>query len=140
MKKISVVMFAVGMMALMSSMPAMAQWANMTFTTSSSFYAGDAKLPAGTYTIRQMQDDPNSYTLQNSAGTHTVLLERRQSSKASTGKTDILFNKYFTTDCLETLETSAGTSVDFPSPAAENLAARRALLECIVFQRDNSAG
>jgi hypothetical protein len=125
MKKISVVMFAVGMMALMSCMPAMAQWAKVTFTMSSSFYAGDAKLPAGTYTIRQMQDDPNSYTLQNTAGTHTVLLEGRQSSKASTGKTEILFNKYGTTDCLETVETSGGTSVDFPSPAAEKVAAKK---------------
>jgi hypothetical protein len=28
----------------------------VTFTMSSSFYAAGAKLPAGTYTLRQMQD------------------------------------------------------------------------------------
>jgi hypothetical protein len=125
MKKISVMMFAVGVMALMSCMPAMAQWAKVTFTMSSSFYAGDAKLPAGTYTIRQMQDDPNSYTLENSSGTHTVVMEGRQSSKASSGKTDVLFNRYGTTDYLETVETSQGTSVDFPSPAAEKVASKK---------------
>ncbi len=125
MKKISVVMFAVGMITLMSCMPAMAQWPKVTFTMSSSFYAGDAKLPAGTYTIRQMQDDASAYTLENTSGTHTVLLEGRQSSKASSGKTEILFNKYGTTDYLETVETSGGTSMDFSSPAAEKLAAKK---------------
>jgi len=125
MKKITLAIFAVGMMALMSSVPAMAQWTKVTFTMSSSFYAGDAKLPAGTYTIRQMQDDPNSYTLQNTSGTHTVLLEGRQSSKASSGKTDIIFNKYGTMDYLATVETSSGSSMDFPSPAAEKLAAKK---------------
>lgn len=51
----------------------------------SSFYAGNAKLPAGTYTLRQMQDVPDAFNLQNSSGRHTVLLEGRPSSKTTIG-------------------------------------------------------
>jgi len=125
MKKITLATIAVGTMVLMSSLPAMAQWPKVTFTTTSSFYAGNAKMPAGTYTLRQEQDDPNAYTLQNSSGSHTVIIEGRPSSKASTGKTEVLFNRYGTTDYLETVETSTGNSVDLMSPVSEKLASKK---------------
>jgi hypothetical protein len=73
MKKISMFAFAVGIIALMSCLPAMAQ-VKVTFTMSSSFYAGGAKLPPGTYILRQSQDDADVFSLENAAGTHSVLL------------------------------------------------------------------
>ena len=124
MKKISMFAFAVGIIALMNCLPAIAQ-IKVTFTMSSSFYAGSAKLTPGTYTLRQMQDDPDAFSLQNTAGTHTVLLEGRQSTKTTTGNPVILFNKYDGVDYLEGVETSTGTSVDINTGIAEKIAAKK---------------
>jgi hypothetical protein len=124
MKKISMFAFAVAITALMNCLPAMAQL-KITFTMSSSFYAGSAKLPSGTYTLRQMQDDTNAFSLQNSAGTHTVLLEGRPSTKTTTGSPVILFNKYDGVDYLEGVETANGTSVDIETGVAEKIAAKK---------------
>jgi hypothetical protein len=123
MKKIRVVTFAAGAITLMACLPAMAQ-VKVTFAMTSSFYAGNAKLPAGTYTLRQMEDDPNAFNLQNSSGSHTVLLEGRPSTKTTTGNPVILFNKYGTMDYLEGVETSTGNSVDIETSKAEKIAAK----------------
>ena len=73
-----------GMMMLMGGLPAFAQIA-YNFHMSSSFYAGNAKVPAGTYTLRQSSEDPSVFSLQNTSGSHSILLETRSSSKASKG-------------------------------------------------------
>jgi hypothetical protein len=125
MKKIDVFRFAACLVTLMGSLPAMAQVVHVDFTMSSSFYAGNAKLPAGTYTLKQMPDESTFYDLQNSAGTHSVMLEARPSSKTSSGKPEIVFNRYGTTEFIEGVETSNGTSVDFISGAPEKLAAKK---------------
>jgi hypothetical protein len=124
MKKINVLRFAAALTILMACSPAIAQ-VKVTFTMSSSFYGGNAKLPPGTYTLRQMQDEPNLFTLENSTGTHSVMLEGRQSSKTTTGNPKILFNRYGQTDYLEAVETSNGNSVDIESSVAEKLAAKK---------------
>jgi hypothetical protein len=124
MKKIRLFTLAVGVITLMACLPAMAQ-VKVTFAMTSSFYAGNAKLPAGTYTLRQMQDDPNAFNLQNSSGSHTVILEGRPSTKTTTGNPVILFNRYDTTDYLEGVETSTGNSIDISPGVAEKLAAKK---------------
>ena len=124
MKKMGVLVCLTGMMMLIGGLRASAQTA-FNFQMSSSFYAGNAKMPAGSYTLRQSDDDANMFTLQNKAGTHTVVLEGRQSSKASKGKPEILFNRYGTTDYLEAVETSTGNSIDISGGAAEKLAAKK---------------
>ena len=68
MRKINKLTFAAGVMTLMSCLPSMAQGFSVTFTTTFGFYAGRAKLPAGTYTLRAQPDDPNIFELQNGAG------------------------------------------------------------------------
>jgi hypothetical protein len=124
MKKINVLMFVAGVITLMSCLPAMAQ-VKVTFTTSFGFYAGGAKLPAGTYTLRQQQDDPNTFELQNGAGTHSALIEGRSSSKSSKGNPEVVFNRYGTTECLEGVLTSTGNSVDLETGPAEKIAAKK---------------
>jgi hypothetical protein len=124
-KKTSVLVGLTAIMALSGGLRASAQ-TTFDFQMSTSFYAGNAKMPAGTYTIRQMDEDANIYTLQNGQGTHSVVLEGRQSSKASKGKPEILFNRYGTTDYLEAVETSTGSSIDIEGGAAEKLAAKKA--------------
>jgi hypothetical protein len=125
MKKMGVLIGLTAMMVVSGGLRASAQ-TSFNFHMSSSFYAGNAKMPAGTYTLRQSDDDANLYSLQNSAGTHSVILEARQSSKASKGKPEVLFNKYGTTDYLEGVETSTGGSIDIIGGAAEKLAAKKA--------------
>ena len=125
MKKIMILTFAVGIVTLMGSLQAIAQGVQATFTMPSSFYAGSAKLPAGTYTLRQMQDDTNAFILRNSAGTHSVVLEGRPSTKASKGGTEILFNRYADAEYLEGVETANGTSVDIETGIAEKIAAKK---------------
>ena len=124
MKKLTVFALAASITALVSSLPAMAQ-TKVTFNMPSSFYAGNAKLPAGTYELRQMQGEPDAQILQNKAGTHTVMLDSRPSTKTSSEKPELLFNRYGNTDYLEGLSTSNGTSIDFPVSTAEKVAAKK---------------
>jgi hypothetical protein len=125
MRKIIRLTFAAGVITLMTSLPSMAQALKVTFNTTFGFYAGGAKLPAGTYTLRATQDDPSIFELQNSAGTHSVMLEGRSSTKTSTGNPQIVFNKYGTTEYLESVLTSTGNSVDIETGPAEKLAAKK---------------
>jgi hypothetical protein len=124
MKKMGVLVGLTGMMMLIGGLRASAQ-TSYNFHMSSSFYAGNAKMPAGTYTLRQTDDDPSLFMLQNSAGTHSVVLAARQSTKATKGKPEVLFNRYGTTDYLEAVETSTGSSIDILGDAAEKLAAKK---------------
>jgi hypothetical protein len=116
--------FAAGVITLMSCLPCLAQNIKVTFTTSFNFYAGGAKLPAGTYTIRQQQGDPNIFEVQNAAGTHSVLVEGRQSSKTTSGSPQVTFNRYGTTEYLEGVVTANANSVDLDTGVAEKVAAK----------------
>ncbi len=124
MRKPGVVVILTAVFALLASFPAFAQ-NSFKFQMSSSFYAGNAKLPAGSYVITQMSGSPNLYSLDNTAGSHSVVLETRPSSKASKTKPEIVFNKYGDTDYLERVETSEGTSFDIMPGSAEKLAAKK---------------
>jgi hypothetical protein len=124
MKKTAVLIASLGITILMGGAPSFAQ-TSFSFKMASSFYAGSAKMPAGTYTLRQSGDDTSAYILQNSTGSHSVFLQGRSSSKASKGKPEVLFNKYGTTDYLEGVETSTGTSFDIEPGVAEKIAAKK---------------
>jgi hypothetical protein len=125
MKKSAVLIALVGMMTLMGGSPLFAQTVSYNFHAPAAFYAGNAKMPAGSYVLRQSSDDPQMWELQNKSGSHSVLLEARQSSKASKGKPEVLFNKYGGTDYLEGIETSTGNSIDIQVGAAEKMAAKK---------------
>jgi hypothetical protein len=103
----------------------MAQSLKVTFTTPFGFYAGGAKLPPGTYTVRQQEDDPNLFEIQNAAGTHSVLVGGRQSSKTISGSPQVTFNRYGTTEYLEGVVTANANSVDLETGVAEKAAAKK---------------
>jgi hypothetical protein len=111
---------------LPSSFTALAQAPGFGFKMASSFYAGNAKMPAGTYTLRPIEGEEHMFQLQNSSGSHAVIVETRPSSKASTGGSKVLFNRYDKTDYLEGVETSSGNSIDIMPSAAERIAAKKA--------------
>ena len=124
MKKSVVLVALVGMMMLMGGVPSFAQTA-YNFHMASSFYAGNAKMPAGNYTLRQTGDGTQLFELSNNAGTHSVILETRSSSKTSKGRPEVLFNTYGGMDYLDAVETSTGNSIDIIPQAAEKLAAKK---------------
>ncbi len=125
MRKINMLKLAAGVITLMSCLPCMAQSLKVTFTTAFSFYAGGAKLPPGTYTLRAQEDDPSIFEVQNASGTHSVLIEGRPSSKTASGSPQVVFNRYGTAEYLEGVLTSAGNSVDIETGVAEKVAAKK---------------
>lgn len=125
MRTLTRIKFAAVVLTVLSCLLSMAQsMFKVTFTTTFSFYAGSAKLPPGVYTLRSAQGEEGIYNLQNSSGTHTVMLEGRQSAKTTSGGPEVLFNKYGTTDYLEGVETSTGNSIDIGTGIAEKIAAK----------------
>jgi hypothetical protein len=125
MKKSVVFVALIGMTMLLGGLSSFAQAVAYNFHAPATFYAGNAKMPAGNYTLRQTGDDASMFELTNKAGTHSVMLETRQSSKTSKGRPEVLFNTYGGTDYLEAVETSDGTSIDIIPQAAEKLAAKK---------------
>jgi hypothetical protein len=124
-KKSAVFVALIGMTMLLGGLSSFAQATAYNFHAPASFYAGNAKMPAGNYTLRQSGDEPSLFELSNTAGSHSVILETRPSSKTSKGKPEVLFNKYGGTDYLEAVETSDGSSIDIIPSAAEKQAAKK---------------
>jgi hypothetical protein len=92
-----------GLMFLSFGLSAVAQIANgVDFTTSFPFYAGNAKMPAGAYTITQPADEDNTVLLiQSKDGSHTAFLDIAPTQAANPhAQTDISFKKYGTTEYL----------------------------------------
>jgi hypothetical protein len=97
---------AIGLTLLSFGMPAVAQIANgVDFTTSFPFYAANAKMPAGAYTITQPADEDNTMLLiQSEDGSHVSFLDIAPTQAANPHpKTDISFDKYGTTEYLSQL-------------------------------------
>ena len=85
-----------GLMSVLCAIPAMAQIANsVTFDAPSAFYAGNAKMPAGSYRVTQPDPDSNLLLLESADGSHSVFVEYEVDS-AGTRHTqgDVTFNKY----------------------------------------------
>jgi len=127
MKKNLILTFAFSVVTLLGGMPATAQDMGLSakFTMATAFYVGGAKMPPGTYTIRQSQDDPSIYVVTNSSGTHTVDVLTSQSSQASKSGVEMVFHKYGTGEYLVGVLTATGTSINLDPGVAEKLAAKK---------------
>ena len=65
------------------------------FKAPSSFIAGDATLPAGSYSARPWSEDPSVLEISNAAGTMSVLVDTESTSSDTPAKsTGVIFNKY----------------------------------------------
>jgi hypothetical protein len=125
MKKSAVFVALIGMTMLLGGLSSFAQAVAYNFHAPATFYAGNAKMPAGNYTLRQSGEEPSMFELTNKAGSHSVMLETRQSSKTSKGRPEVLFNTYGGVDYLDAVETSDGNSIDIIPQAAEKQAAKK---------------
>jgi hypothetical protein len=91
-----------GLLSVLSAIPAMAQISNrVTFDAPFAFYAGNAKMPAGSYTLSQPDPDDNVLLIEDASGSHSVFVEYEVTSSGTPhAQTDVSFNKYGEADFL----------------------------------------
>jgi hypothetical protein len=87
------------------AIPASAQINNsVNFTTTFPFYAGNTKLPAGSYKISPASFDSSVLTIESATGGHSAFIEYTPTqAEAGHKTTDVGFKKFGTTDFLDTI-------------------------------------
>jgi hypothetical protein len=102
MKNVSKLVVKMGLLSLLSVMPLAAQIVNgVDFTTSFPFYAGNAKMPAGSYKITQSDMDASILQIQSTDGAHSALVEFIPTHSAQPHPhSDVTFHKYGDTEYL----------------------------------------
>jgi hypothetical protein len=74
----------------------------VVFKAPGPFIAGDARFPAGTYTIRQDQDNLQEWEISNDSEAYAAFLSTEQVDvPASSQKTEVTFHKYGSTLVLK---------------------------------------
>jgi hypothetical protein len=101
-KKLIVTM---GLLSVAFTIPTMAQISNrVTFDAPSAFYAGNAKMPAGSYTVSQPDPDNNLLLIEDANGSHSVFVEYVVAhSDTPHAQSDVTFNKYGEADFLSAI-------------------------------------
>jgi hypothetical protein len=70
---------------------------SIAFKAPSAFVAGDATLPAGSYSVTPWSEDPSVLEIANAAGTNSVLVDTETTSSETAAKsTGVVFAKYGT--------------------------------------------
>ena len=93
------------MLYLAFAIPARAQINNsVNFTTPFPFYAGNTKLPAGSYRVTQASFDSTVLMIESTNGSHSAFVEFTPTQSDSGHKaTDVGFKKYGTSEVLSTV-------------------------------------
>jgi hypothetical protein len=133
MKNVSKLVLGMGLLSLLSVMPLAAQIVNgVDFTTSFPFYAGNAKMPAGSYKITQSDMDASILQIQSNDGVHAVLVEFIPTHSAQPHPhSDVTFHKYGDTEYLNRVWVEGqeyGMKVD-PTKAETKAAANANVME-----------
>jgi hypothetical protein len=81
---------------VLCAIPSMAQIANrVTFDAPSAFYAGNAKIPAGSYRMTQPEPNGNLLLIEDASGSHWAFVECVIAhSETPHAQSDVTFNKY----------------------------------------------
>jgi hypothetical protein len=133
MKSFYKVALAAAVLVLGSALPVMSQIDNgMDFTTSFPFYAGNAKMPAGSYRITQADFDANELLIQSADGKYSAFMEFIPTwSEQRHKQSDVTFQKYGSVDYLDRIWVEGqryGIKVD-PSKAEKKAAANAGPVE-----------
>ena len=133
MKNISKLVVSMGLLSLLSVVPLAAQIVNgVGFTTSFPFYAGNAKMPAGSYKITQSDMDESILQIQSKDGVHSALVEFIPTHSAQPHPhSDVTFHKYGDTEYLNRIWVEGqeyGMKVD-PTKAETKAAAKANVVE-----------
>jgi len=101
-----------GLLVLVSTIPAMAQIANqVTFEAPFAFYAGNAKLPAGSYKVTQPDANDQLLLVESADGAHSVFVEYVPVDSAEPSKkSEVTFKKYGSTDFLNSISVQGDDS------------------------------
>jgi hypothetical protein len=102
MKNVSKLVVRMGLLSLLSVMPLAAQIVNgVDFNTSFPFYAGNSKMPAGSYKITQSDEDGTVLQIQSSDGMHSAFFDVIPTQSAQPHRhSDVTFHKYGDTEYL----------------------------------------
>jgi len=94
-----------GLLSVLCAIPTMAQIANrVTFDAPSAFYAGNAKMPAGSYTVSQPDPDNKLLLIEDTSGSHSVFVEYVVApSNTPHAQSEVTFNKYGKVDFLSAI-------------------------------------
>lgn len=108
-KKLIVTM---GSLSILCALPATAQIANkVTFDAPSAFYAENAKMPAGSYTVTQPDMDSNLLLIEDASGSHSAFVEYVvDPSVTDHARTDVTFNKYGKVEFLSSISVQGNDS------------------------------
>jgi hypothetical protein len=122
MHKFGKIVVTMGMLSLLSVMPLAAQVDNsVVFTAPFPFYAGNVKLPAGSYIITEPIANAKVVLIRNIARTKGEFINFIPTSSLDPQKeTDVTFHKYGDTGYLQTLSVEGETDgIEFPRTKAE---------------------
>ena len=126
MHKFGKIVGTMGMLSLLSVIPLAAQVANslvysVDFTAPFPFYAGNVKLPAGSYRITEPNENADIVLIRNIAGTKGELIYFTPTSSVNPQKeNDVTFQKYGDTGYLQALSLEGETDgLEFPRTKAE---------------------
>ena len=115
-----------GLLSILCAIPTMAQISNrVTFDAPFAFYAGNAKMPAGSYTLSQPDPDDNVLLIEDASGSHSVFVEYVVApTDTPRPQTDVTFNKYGTVEFLSAIWIQGRNSEMqiLPSKAEQNAA------------------
>jgi hypothetical protein len=128
-KKLIVTM---GFLSLLCAIPGMAQITNqITFDAPSAFYAGNAKMPAGSYRVTQPDMDSDLLLIEDVNGSHSAFVEYDLvSSETPHAQSDVTFNKYGNVDFLNAIWVSGRRSaMQIVSSKVEQNASKAAAAE-----------
>jgi hypothetical protein len=96
---------SIGLLSVLCVIPSMAQIANQVkFDAPSAFYAGNAKMPAGSYTVTQPDVNSNLLLIEGTDGSHSAFVEYEvHTSDAPHAQSDVTFNEYGNVDFLSAI-------------------------------------
>ena len=100
----------------------------ITFETTFSFYAGNAKMPAGSYRVSQTDFSASLLVIEDSDGSHSAFVEFTPTQSDNPHpQSDVTFKKYGKVDFLDRLWIQGQTTgVDIIPAKAEQEAAKSA--------------
>ena len=128
MKTIRRMISGIGLLCLLFVMPVGAQISpnGLDFATTFPFWVGNAKMPAGSYTITQSNLDTSILLIRDQSGSHSAYVEFTPTQQEQPHKsTDVTFKKYGTTEYLNRIWVGgqdSGMQVE-PTKAEQKLAA-----------------
>jgi hypothetical protein len=121
-----------GLLSVLCAIPAAAQIVNrVTFDAPSAFYAGNAKMPAGSYTVTQPDPDSDLLLIEDTSGSHSAFVEYVvDSSDNPRAESNVTFNKYGNVDFLSAICLQGRKSeMQIPPSKVEQNAAKAAAAE-----------